>query len=426
MVKISNGDKIKILTNSEELEGIYLPSLNKDTFTIKLSSGYNIGINKNKIKEIKIIEKFKEKEELLPKLKYNQELKTISILHTGGTISSSISYETGGVISRFTPEEIISMFPELQKIANIKSRLISNMFSEDMNFNHYNILAKEIEKEIKDGVDGVIITHGTDTLAITSAALSFILEDINTPVILVGAQRSSDRGSTDAKLNLISAANFIAKTDFQDIAICMHNSKNDDKCLIISPVRSRKFHSSSRDAFKLINEFPIAEISFEGHVNFLKAHHKKENKSLKLKLINPKLKIGILKAHPNMIAKEVSNYSDFNALILEGYGLAGNFPINEIDKYTKENKKIYSEIKKLAKKIPLISTSQTIYGRINMNVYSTGRLLQEAGVIGNYLDILTETAFVKIAWLLSNYPKNKTKELFHENLRGEITKRTEE
>ena len=424
MSKTDFGDKIKIITSSEELEGIYVPSLSKDILVLKLKSGYNIGIERKKIKSIKLISKYKKPEIKHQKISFKDNLKTISILHTGGTIASQVSYETGGVIARFSPEEIISMFPELQDIVNIKSRLISNMWSEDMNFNHYNLIAKEIEKEVKEGIDGIIITHGTDTLGITAAALTFILENLSIPVILVGSQRSSDRGSADAKLNLLSAANFIAKTDFQNVAVCMHETTNDDSCLIMPSLKTRKLHSSSRGAFKIVNDTPIARISSEGHITFLKQHPKKEDKKLNLKLFNPKLKIGILKSHPNMSSKEISNYKGFDALILEGYGLAGNFPVNEIDKYTKENKKIFNEIRKLANKMPIIATSQTIFGRINMNVYSTGRLLQEF-IWGNNLDMLTETAFIKISWLLSNYPKNKIKELFHINLRGEISKRSE-
>ncbi len=422
MQKLDAGDKVKIFTDSQEIEGTFIPSLDQETVVIKLKSGYNMGIERKKIKKIELLQKSKKQEIKPQKISYNKSLKTISILHTGGTIASSISYETGGVITRFTPEEIIAMFPELKEIANIKSRLISNMFSEDMNFNHYNLIAKEIEKELKQGSDGIIITHGTDTLGFTSAALTFILENLSKPVILVASQRSSDRGSTDARLNLISAANFIAKTDFQDVAICMHETMSDDSCLIMPSLKTRKMHSSARNAFKVINDSAIARVGADGNITFLKHHPKKEEKKLALKLMNPKLKVGILKAHPNMSAKEVTNYDSFDALILEGTGF-GLFPINKVDDFTKENEKIYGEIKRLAKKIPAIATSQTIHGRINLNVYSTGRLLQEAGVIGNNLDIITETAFIKIAWLLSNFPKNKVKELFHENLRGEISAR---
>ncbi len=424
MQKANPGDKVKVLTDSQELEGIVIPSPN-DTFVLKLNSGYNVGIDKKKIKKIELLQKQKTQEIKHPKVQYNKDLKTISILHTGGTVASAVSYETGGVIARFTPEEILAMFPELQKIANIKSRLISNMASEDMNFNHYNLIAKEIEKEMEDGVDGIIITHGTDTLGFTAAALTFILENLPIPVLLVGSQRSSDRGSTDAKLNLLSAVQFISKTDFKDIAICMHESMNDDSCLIMSSLKTRKMHSSARNAFKVVNDTAVAKVDSTGNITFLKQHPKKEEKKLILKLFDPKLKIGILKSHPNMSAKEISNYSGFDGLILEGYGMAGNFPINKIDKFTAENEKIYNELKKLSKKIPLVATSQTIYGRVNMNVYSTGRLMQEAGIIGHNLDMLTETAFIKLAWLLSNFPKNKIKELFNENLHGEISKRTE-
>ncbi|MEK6936878.1 MAG: Glu-tRNA(Gln) amidotransferase subunit GatD [Nanoarchaeota archaeon] len=423
MQNLNPGDKVKVFTSSEEFEGIFIPSPT-DSFVIKLKSGYNMGIDKNKIKKIEILQKAKTTEIKHPKISNNKDLKTISILHTGGTIAALVDYETGGVIARFSPEEIIAMFPELKKIANIKSRLISNMWSEDMNFNHYNIIAKEIEKEIKEGVDGIIITHGTDTLGFTAAALTFVLENLPIPVLLVGSQRSSDRGGADAKLNLLSAAHFIAKTDFKDVAICMHESMNDDSCLIMPSLKTRKLHSSSRNAFKVVSDTAIARVE-NGNITFLKHHPKKEEKKLSLKLFNPKLKVGILKSHPNMLAKEITNYSNFDGLILEGYGLAGNFPINKIDKFTSENEKIHNELKKLAKKIPLVATSQTIYGRVNMNVYSTGRLLQEAGILGHNLDMLTETAFIKLAWLLSNYPKNKVKELFHENLRGEISKRTE-
>ena len=424
MQKGNPGDKVKVFTDKEELEGIFIPSPT-DSFVIKLKSGYNIGIDKKRIKKIEILQKSKTSEIKHPKIPHNKDLKTITILHTGGTLASQVSYETGGVIARFTPEEILAMFPELQKIANIKSRLISNMWSEDMNFNHYNLIAKEIEKEMKEGVDGIIITHGTDTLGFTAAALTFILENLPLPVILVGSQRSSDRGSTDAKLNLLSAAHFIAKTDFKDVAICMHESMNDDSCLIMPSLKTRKMHSSARNAFKIINDSAIARVGSEGNITFLKQHPKKEEKKLSLKLFDPKLNIGILKAHPNMSSKEISNYSNFDGLILEGFGLAGNFPINKIDKFTAENEKIHNEIKNLAKKLPLVATSQTISGRINMNVYSTGRLLQEAGILGHNLDMITETAFIKLSWLLSNYPKNKIKELFNENLRGEISKRTE-
>ncbi|MFH1839802.1 MAG: Glu-tRNA(Gln) amidotransferase subunit GatD [Nanoarchaeota archaeon] len=413
------GDKIEITTKKETLSGLFMPS-KENTFILKLDNGYNLGIDKKNIKKAKLLSKYKEKKSKSPKVIQNSKLPKITILHTGGTIASKVDYETGGVIARFSPEELLEMFPELKKIVNLKSRLISNMWSEDLNFQHYNLLAKEVEKEVKAGADGVIITHGTDTLHYTSSALAFILENLTIPVILVGSQRSSDRGSSDAALNLICACNFIANSKFQDVAICMHSSMEDESCYILPATKSRKLHSSRRDAFKAINTDPIALVDKQGKIEYSQKVKQKKGK-LNLRLFK-EVKVGILKAHPNMLSKEVSFYKNYDGLVLEGTGL-GHLPINKTDSSTIENEKVFAELKKLAKKIPVVMTSQCIFGRINMNVYTTGRKLQEIGVLGNGLDMTTETAFIKLAWLLSNFKKQDVFELISENISNEINER---
>lgn len=422
------GDTVKVVTSDEELNGILMPAgeFDRDVIVIKLDSGYNIGISSKKIKKIELIGKLAEKKESKVEEKQQKNLPKISILHTGGTIASKVDYKTGGVSARFTEQELLGMFPELKNIASISSKLIRNMFSEDMRFAHYNIMAKEVEKELKSGAEGIIITHGTDTLHYTSAALSFMLEGLKIPVILVGAQRSSDRGSSDAELNLISAAYFIADSDFAGVAACMHENMNDEDCLILPALKMRKMHTSRRDAFRPINAKPIARVNYgEKKISFLDKNYVKKGKgSMKLKLMNEKLKIGIVKVHPNMFADEFKSYANFDGLVIEGTGL-GQSPVNEIDEFTPEHQKILDEIKKLAAKMPVVMSPQTIYGRIQMDVYSTARKLQLAGVEGNLSDMTPETSFVKLAWLLSNYPKEEAKKLFVQNLRGEITERTE-
>lgn len=424
------GDYIEAITTDETIKGILLesPEIQKDTVIIKLDSGYNIGIDKSKIKKISTLQQTKkEAATAIPPKEKQSNLPKITILHTGGTIASKVDYRTGGVVSRFKPEEIVAMFPEIRQIAQVDSRLIGNMFSEDMRFAHYNIMAKEIQKEAAKGTSGVIITHGTDTMHYTSAALAFILENLPIPVILVGAQRSSDRGSSDAALNLLSAAYFITNSDFTGVAICMHENMSDKSCLILPATKTRKMHTSRRDAFRPINTMPIARVDFEekGITYFNKDYARKPEGKLALKLMKENLKIGILKAHPNMFAQEVKQYSNFDGLIIEGTGL-GQISITHLDKNTAENAKIMAEIRILAKKIPVVMAPQTIYGRIQMNVYSTARELQNAGVLGNMGDMTPETAFVKLAWLLSNYKKSEVKELIGKNLRGEISERTEE
>jgi glutamyl-tRNA(Gln) amidotransferase subunit D len=404
-----------------------MPSKDKDTLIVKLQSGYNTSYYLKDIKSVKLVKKHvKAEERKKPALKFNKGLPTISILHTGGTIASAVDYKTGAVVAKFSPKDLIAMFPELGKIANIRSRLIRNMMSDDMRFVHYNLMAKEIEKEIKAGVDGIIITHGTDTLHYSSAALDFILEGLHTPVILVGAQRSSDRGSSDAFVNLVSAAYFITKTDFAGVAICMHENISDDSCFILPATKTRKMHTSRRDAFRPINTKPWARVHFDNaSIEFLNKDYKKKGKGKNptLMLFKPNLKVGILKIHTNMYASQFAAYKSFDGLVLEGTGL-GHAPISVIDKFTKEHKKILAAIRLLSDKGTVVAMSpQTVYGQLQMNVYSPGREIQEAGVIGNYCDMTPETAFIKLAWLLSNYPKDKVKELFVQELRGEISKK---
>ena len=398
-----------------------MPS-NSKTYFLKLASGYNIGIDKRNVKSIKTIGKSVSKKSSI-KIKQKTSLPKISILHTGGTIASKVDYKTGGVVAQFKPEEILAMFPKLKDIGNFESRLISNIMSENMNFFHYNLLAKEIAKEVKKGVKGVIITHGTDTLHYTSAALSFILEGLSVPVVLVGAQRSSDRGSSDAEINLVSAAMFISNFKSGGVFVCMHENADDDTNVILNGLKVRKMHTTRRDAFKPINEFPIAKIDYKKKkVQILRKVG--SSGKLSLKLFNPKIKVGLIKTVPNMNASEFLNFKNYAGLLIEGMGI-GHAPIIKFDEFTSENEKMRKALVLLGKNTILALASQTIYGRINMNVYSPGRELQEIGVLGNFSDMTAETSFIKLGWLLSNYPK-KVKEMFCEDLRGEISKRSSE
>ena len=194
----------------------------------------------------------------------------------------------------FSPEELLSMFPELAEVANIGSSFISNMWSDDLRFKHFSIIAKAVEKEIKDKADGIIIGIGTDNLAVASAALSFILEKIPVPVLIVGAQRSSDRGSSDAGMNLICAAEFIAKTDFKGVAICMHDHSSDRSCSILPATKAKKLHSSRRDAFRPVNDTPIAIVDYNTRaIEFIKKISKENQKEIVI-LPNMEENVGVL------------------------------------------------------------------------------------------------------------------------------------
>ncbi len=420
-----HGDIVKVTTKKGTEQGMLMPSPQKDVLLIKLDTGYNLGFKQEDVKSVVVVEKSKETKAVVSKPTIPQKnLPTISILHTGGTIASKVEYRTGGVKSDFSPEELVSLFPELKQIANIKSELIAQMWSDDLRFKHFTLIAKKIEEHVKAGSRGIIIGMGTDNLAVAAAALSFIVEKTSVPIVFVGAQRSSDRGSSDAAVNLICAAEFVSKTDFAGVAICMHETENDDYCVILPANKTYKLHSSRRDAFKPINTGIIARVGYKDRkIIFLEKNYPRVGKEL---LIKPKMeeKVGLLKIHVNMFPEQFEFYQGYKGLIIEGTGL-GHTPGQVPNPECEIHKKIYPAIKKLvASGCVVVMTTQCVFGGVNMNVYDKGRDLLGLGVIPGK-DMLANTAFVKLSWLLANYKLDDVKKLVGENLRGEINERLE-
>ncbi|MFH1211813.1 MAG: Glu-tRNA(Gln) amidotransferase subunit GatD [Candidatus Woesearchaeota archaeon] len=427
------GDFVKVICNDEELEGILMPrQQNSSSVFIKLKNGYNIGISEKKIKKIEVLEKVDGAGSLKPTTaKKNSKLPTIAVLHTGGTIASKVDYRTGGVVSSFTPEELLSLFPELKNIANLESELISSMWSDDLRFRHFGLIGNAVEKFIKKGVDGIIVGMGTDNLAVAAASLSFIVEKSPVPIIFAGAQRSSDRGSSDAGANLICAAEFIAKTDFAGVAICMHEHSSDENCVILPACKARKLHTSRRDAFRTVNDTAIARINYKTKkITFLKKDYEKKAKEKTEQIslvIKPKMeeKVGLLKIHVNMFPEQFSFFKGYKGLVIEGTGL-GHTPGHVPNKECEIHKEIFPAIKKLVDSgCIVVMTSQCIFGRVNLHVYDKGRDLLNIGVVSGE-DMLAETALVKLSWLLANYKPEEAKKLVGENLRGEISLRTQQ
>ena len=421
------GDNVRVITKDEEFEGILMPNESKESVIIKLDSGYNIGIEEKKIEKIEKISEGKKIEiSHAKKIKKNPKLPNISILHTGGTIASKVDYRTGAVYSSFKPEDLVGMFPELSKIANIDSKLISNMWSDDLRFKHFEVIAKEIENEVKKGVDGIIIGMGTDNLAVAASALSFIIEQTPIPIIFVGAQRSSDRGSSDAAMNLVCAAEFITKSDFAGVAICMHEKMDDKLSIILPACKTRKLHSSRRDAFKPVNDTAIARVNYDTQkIEFIKKDYtKKTNCEL---IIKPKMedRVGLLKITINMFPEQFEFFKGYKGLVIEGTGL-GHTPGQAPDEIANLHKKIYPAIKKVIDSgCIVVMTTQCLFGKVHMHVYDKGIDLTNLGVIPGE-DMLPNTAFVKLSWLLGNYKnKEEVKKLIGKNLRGEINPRIE-
>jgi len=434
---VSEKDRGKLVTitkNNVVHKGYIVKVKENQEITIKLlDNGYNIGIAIDKDTKIEIE---KEKKNLGKKqkikIKQNENLPAISLVSTGGTIGTHVDYKTGGVSMSRTPEEIISTVPELLDVVNIKNIVpVAMKGSEDLSYKDWQKIAEKVyEQLINPEIKGVIISHGTDTLTWTGTALSFMIENINKPILLVGAQKSPDRASFDGAMNLICAAQFI-KEEIPGVYTVMHGSMNDDYCNIIRATKCRKMHSSRRDSFRAINDFPIAKVYPNGNIEY-----QKDKRQLIVKpRTEPKLdlsfsdKVAIVKAYPNSDPKIIEWYikKGYKGLIIEGTGL-GHCPtgMGGKDKSFDKKKSWVSYIKKATEKgIIVVITTQCLFGRVNGNVYANLRYVQEAG--GCYLDqhdMLPEVAYIKLSVALERFKtREETIKYLEKNISGEISKK---
>jgi len=424
--KIKVGDKIKLTKNKKSFEGILMPRIelgDKNSLVIKLDNGYNLGMRLDggiKINKIKTGHKIgKKRVKRVKKIIFDKKLPMISILGTGGTIASKVDYRTGGVYASFSPEDIVMQIPELKKIANIKAEEVMSIMSEDMTPDRWVRIAKEVTQDINAGYRGIIITHGTDTLHYTAAALSFMLKDLPCPVALVGTQRSSDRGSSDVVMNIACAANFVTYSDVAEVCTVLHGTMEDDYCFVIRGTKSRKMHTSRRDAFRPINELPIAKIHWKDRrIEILNKNYRKRSKS-KVKVdakLNPK--VALIKCYPGLNPEIFDYYikKKYKGFVIEGTGL-GHTP-------TLGKHSLLPKIEKAVKSgIPVVMTSQCLYGRTHPTIYHNLRELSTRGVIFAE-DMLPEVAYVKLMWVLGHTKKmEKIREMMLTNYTGEITKR---
>lgn len=420
--KVSVGDEVKIVTKKAEFFGIILPRY--ETFSdkyivLKLKSGYNIGIEIENIIEIinKNVDQLSKKpiaksgpkdnappdnddnnnhHNLFDKMNGSKLLPKILLISTGGTIASKIDYRTGGVTSLLTASELYSAFPELSDYGYIYPEFLFNEYSENMNPNHWSALADRISYVINnEHYDGIIVSHGTDTMHYTSSALSFALQNIPIPVVLVGSQRSSDRPSSDAFSNLVGAIRFIKDARYSGIFVCMHHNTSDEVIACHLGTRVRKNHTSKRDAFRSLDGMPFALIE-NSDIKYNKLLDNGIERTNISKNFTSKTafsdKVFLLKFYPGFSSSFLENFlqMDYKVIILEGTGLGhvskDCFPILE---------------KLINSGIFIFMTSQCIFGTVQMTVYDTGRDLLGLGIIP-LSNMSSETAVVKAMWALGN------------------------
>ena len=410
--QISVGDSVKILADIT-YSGIIMPRYEHSDdkhIVLKLNSGYNIGLEIAKIEKIEknqSTKKIIEKDEKIEKI---AGLPKILLLSTGGTIASKIDYRTGAVTPVLTAEELNSSVPELAKIANIDTQVLFSEYSENIMPEHWLQIAEKINGYSKSDYTGIIIAHGTDTMHYTSSFLSFALAGFPIPIVLVGSQRSSDRASSDAALNLISATKFITESKTKGVYIVMHQDENDETVACHFGTRVRKNHTSKRGAFQTIGDDPafiIAENQIQKNIteDFFKVNE-----------FQPKIyldtKVALVKYHPgydpNLLDKIIE--MGFRGVIFEGTGLGH---IGKI---------MYESVKKANEKgVFLGMTSQCIDGRVGMTVYESGRDLLDLGIVplGN---MIPEVALVKVMWAMGNSQnRDEVKKIMLKNIASELS-----
>jgi glutamyl-tRNA(Gln) amidotransferase subunit D len=376
---------------------------------LKLGSGYNVGINIDEIQKIQVVSSPEVKPKQSEERKGSPTLPKILLLSTGGTIASKVDYRTGAVTPALSASDINEAVPELGKIANIDAEVLFSEYSENLQPDHWTKIAEKLDSLANSDYKGILIAHGTDTMHYTSSFLSFALAGFPIPVALVGSQRSSDRASSDAAINLIAASQFLVESNTKGIFLVMHHNDNDQTVACHAGTRVRKNHTSKRGAFETMGGDP-AFIIAEGKIK-----KNMQDDFFKDEKYNPRMKIGtkvsLVKYHPGYDPKLIENLiqTGCKAIIFEGTGLGHvGRTMYDVVKNAKEND------------LFLGMTSQCIDGRVRMTVYESGRDLLELGITP--LENMTpETSLVKAMWALGNSKNaDEVKSLMLENIASEF------
>ncbi len=410
------------LTEIETTRGVFkgtvLPRAENDDdlhIVVKIETGYNIGIDIRTILKMKETgyqkANYKIPEKEFP---YTPGLPKVKLIGTGGTIASRLDYRTGAVIPAFSPGELYGAVPELADVCNLSTEKLFAVFSENMGPEQYKTLAKAIGKEIENGIDGIIIGHGTDTLHHTAAALTFMVQNPPIPIVLVGSQRSSDRPSSDAALNLIHSAFAAGHGNIAEVMVCMFGPTSDEYGFLHRGTRVRKMHSSYRSTFRTIGDTPLATVTRQA-VKPIKENYNHRRKDRNVTILPYfEEKVSIVYYYPNMQPDMIDSLVDngYRGIVIAGTGLGH------------VNKPIYPAIERAAKKgVHIYMTVQTLWGYVHMFVYDTGRDLMAMGIVPAE-NMLPEVAYIKLGWALGQTDDPaEVKRLMLTSINDEITRR---
>ena len=409
------GTKLSVVRDGRTTVGTLMPHHEfsaPDILILKVKSGYNVGIKITPDTEVTVVEKPVVRKKPEGEIEFKKGLPKLVLIGTGGTIASYVDYRTGAVHPALSTSDMVNAVPEIREIANIDARVLFSIFSENMNVEHWQALAEAVAEELNNGADGVIIPHGTDTMGYTAAALSFMLGDVSKPVVLVGAQRSSDRPSSDASSNLMACARFCTKADRAGVYVVMHDTSGDDSFAVHVGSRVRKMHTSRRDAFHSINAAPAAHLDKDGKI-VLNCDGPRVSDAKVVAKTGMERRCVLLQYYPGMDPQLFEDiFMKSKGVVIAGSGL-GHVNSNMIPLIKKacDNGTV------------VVMTSQCLNGATNLNVYNTGRDMLSAGAI-TVMDMLPETAYVKLMWVLANSSSvEEAKRLMQTPLAGEMSER---
>ncbi|MEF8856947.1 MAG: Glu-tRNA(Gln) amidotransferase subunit GatD [Haloplanus sp.] len=408
------GDRVRVDRGGVENEGVLMPSTTADHLVVKLPGGYNVGVDRDEAavevleRDVYDVESAGAGEGESSTIEFDDDLPTVSLISTGGTIASTVDYRTGAVTAQFDAEDVLRAVPDLAGRANYRGRVVANILSENMTPAVWQDLAEAVSEEIEAGADGVVVMHGTDTMQYTASALAFML-DTPVPVVFTGSQRSADRPSSDNVMNAVCAVE-AAKSDSAEVFVCMHESSSDEACALHRATRVRKNHTSRRDAFETVGAKPIGRVDYASEtVTFRRDGPERGVTDLD---IAPDLEtsVELVKFTPGMDPAALDHLDDADGVVLEGTGL-GHVATDWIDR-----------IEELVAEGTVVAmTSQCLEGRVCDRVYDTGRDLLSAGVV-EAGDTLPETATAKLMWVLAN--RTDPAAAMGESLAGELQPRS--
>ncbi|MCU0860565.1 MAG: Glu-tRNA(Gln) amidotransferase subunit GatD, partial [Thermoplasmata archaeon] len=380
------GDVVEVTTAGGTYTGVLMPHhdfSDPSIITLKLSSGYNVGLRVDDRTTVKLVSRKEERSAVERSMPRDPSKKDVAVISTGGTIASYVDYRTGAVHPAKSAEELVFSVPELMGMCNIRAKVLYAILSENMKVSHWQGLARAVAAELNSGAVGVIVPHGTDTLGFTSAALSFMLRNLTGPVVCVGSQRSSDRPSSDATANLLAATRLCLDGDLGEVVALMHGETSDSYCLAHRGTKVRKMHSSRRDAFRSINAEPIAKV--EGHTIAFSGHHQRRSPGPVQLFDKIDGRASLLHFYPGFEADHFETISrHVKGVVVAGTGLGhvSEEIVGSIRRATKDG-------------VHVVVTTQCLQGAVNLNVYSTGRDMLAAGALP-VGDMLPETAYVKL------------------------------